>query len=88
MGVEPRHFSHLSVHPQHFRGAKFVKSVTPKVFIPFYSNCKDRVSCDKGSIRFIRLHMFHLLLSPVHLCFFVSEGALDGYRCAACTPGK
>ena len=23
-GVEPRHFSHLSVRPQHFRGAKFV----------------------------------------------------------------
>ena len=35
MGVEPRHFSHLSGHPQHFRGAKFVLSVTPKIFILF-----------------------------------------------------
>ena len=26
-----------SVRPQHFMGAKFVQSVTPKVFIPFYS---------------------------------------------------
>ena len=25
-----------SVRPQHFMGAKFVQSVTPKVFIPFY----------------------------------------------------
>ena len=38
MGVELRHFSHLSVCLQNFRGAKFVLSVTPKVFIPFNSN--------------------------------------------------
>ena len=29
---------HPSVCPQHFWGAEFVLSVTPKVFIPFYSN--------------------------------------------------
>ena len=28
----------LSVRPQHFRGTKFLKSATPKVFIPFHSN--------------------------------------------------
>ena len=38
MGDEPRHFSHLSVRSQHFRGAKFVLTVTTKVFISFYSN--------------------------------------------------
>ena len=27
-----------SVRPKHFRGTKFVYSVTPKVFIPFHSN--------------------------------------------------
>ena len=35
MDVELRHVSHLSVCPQHFRGAKFVLSVTPNVSFLF-----------------------------------------------------
>ena len=37
MGVELRHFSHLSVHRQHFRGAKFVWSVTSEWVVTWFS---------------------------------------------------